>query len=301
MAVNTGSNQTKRRLMIGSNVVLAVIMVWVIIVLINFIMGKISPMPADVTRSGQFSVSPRTVKLLENLKDNVTITALYRVSEEDKQAPQQKRQVEDLLRRYQDISGKIQYRILDPLKDTAAKTALIKELIQKYSGETGKHKKVVDDFKKIAPDLIKLLDTERGTIQKLAQSDTKFSTDKSIVAIYYRLNMDVNNVKTVSRDVIDLTSGSEDIPRYSEAVDMINKVCQAVKDDLQAVGDYLTKDGVKLEGLPADTKQLFADSAARYKNVSLSLTKQLTEATNLPKLELEQIYDQVKQKTPRPF
>jgi len=301
MAVKAGSNQMRRRLIIGSNVFLAVIIVWVIIVMVNFIAAKVAPMPADLTRTGQFSVSPRTIKLLENLKDNITLVALYRVNEgaeekQQEQERQQRRPVEDLLRRYQDISSKIHYQMLDPLKDTAAKTTLIKELIKQYSGETAKHKNVVESFKTLAPKMIKLLESERNDIKKLAQSDAKFSSDKNIVAIYYRMNVDFNNVKSVSQDALDLVAGGEDIPRYSEAVDMITKVYQSVKDDLQAVSDYLSKDGQKIEGLPADVKQSFADSPKRYKEVSEAIVKQLAEATNLPKLELEQIYDQVKQK-----
>ncbi len=299
MAISSDINQRRRRLVFGSNVVLVVIIVWAIIVLVNFIVSRVAPMPKDMTRAGQFSISPRTIKLLEGLKDNVTLTAMYAVNEMDESAKQQgqsqKRQVEDLLRRYGDISGKIQYQMLDPIKDTASKTKLLGRLIKQYSGETGKPRQVVDEFKQLNPKIQELLEKERTAIKKLAQEDQKLSSDRNVVAVFYRFNVDFNNAKNTAQDVNDLVSG-EDIPRYSQAVEMIQKLYQSVKDDLQGAGEFLSGDGAKIAGLPEGGKKLFAESSKRYKEIIEAINKQLSQMTNLPKLELEQIYDQVKQK-----
>jgi hypothetical protein len=299
MAISSNLNQRRRRLMIGSNVALVVIIVWVIIVLVNFMVSKVAPLPADMTSSQQFSISPRTVILLEGLKDNVTLTAMYVVNEMDEQAKQQgqsqKRQVEDLLRRYADISGKVHYQMLDPIKDTSAKTAMLQRLIKQYSGDTAKHKTAVEEFKRLNPKIQELLQKERDGLKKLSQEAPKLSSDRSIVAVFYRFNVDLNNAKTTAQDVNDLVSG-EDIPRYSQAVEIIQKQYQAVRDDLQAAGSFLAGAGSKTEGLPEEGKKIFIESPARYKDTIGAIDKQLSQMTNLPKLELEQVYDQVKQK-----
>ncbi|MFA5864431.1 MAG: Gldg family protein [Phycisphaerae bacterium] len=299
MAVKVQTNQVRRRLIIGSNVILTGLVVWAIIVLINFIAGRVSPMPVDTTRSGQFSISPRTVKLLENLKDDITLTALYRVDENEEQTRQQSRQVEDLLRRYQDITSKVHYQMLDPLKDTGAKTALLARLIKKYSGETEKHKTLVDEFRKIDPKVADLMNKERKIFEQLSRTDQKlFEDNQKMVAILYFFTKYDNEAKVPMQEINNMISGS-DIPAYSDAVAMIQKYYETLKANLQAAGDYLAGDGLKTEGLAEGTKQVFMSSPQRYKEVLDAMGQQLSQMTNLPKLELEQIYNQVKQKNAR--
>jgi hypothetical protein len=300
MAINHHSDQIRRRLIFGGNVILGILIVWAMVVLVNYAAGRLSHQPWDVTRSGQFSISPRTVKLLKSLPDDITITALYRVSEDlDKaarmQAEEQKRQIEDLLRRYASVSDKVHYQVLDPLKDTVAKTRFIQELKIKYADEATKHKEIVDAFKELDPKILNLLDTERNELQKLAESNEKVNKNQNIVAIYYRFTKDHSQAQTAVEDVSELISG-EDVPHYSEAVAVIQKLYEDVKKDLEAAGEFLPADGMKIEELSDQTKKLFAESKDRYQGLSEEIGKALEKFVDLPKLELEEIYNQVKPK-----
>ncbi len=299
----THHDQIRRRLIFGGNVILTIVIVWAIIAVANYAANKLAPTPTDLTRGGQFSISPRTVKLLEGLTDDIKITALYRVSEDlDKdarlQAMEQKRQIEDLLRRYSSITGRIHYEVLDPLKDTAAKTKLIRDLKTKYAGESEKHKKIVDNFKQLAPKILNLFESERNEVKKLAESNEAINNNRNVVAIFYRFTNDHAEAKTAISDTNELITG-EELPHYSEAVTIIQKLYEDVKKDLKAASDYMTGEGLKIEGLPEETKKFFTESTQRYKALSDEIGKEMPQFADLPKLELEEIYNQVKQKDAR--
>ena len=293
MAISTGGTQRKRRLLIGGNVVLATLIVWALILLVNFLVARTAPAPSDWTRSGQFSLSGRTEKLLENLDQGVVLTALYRVGEMDEEGREQQRRVADLLRRYGDISGKVSYDVIDPLKDTTAKTKLIQRLIQCYSGEAKPHQERVAAFRELAPKILNLLDEERTKIQQLAETAPAIDKNRNIVAIFYRFTRTQNDARMSAEEVNDLIAGG-DIPRYSDAVKLIQRVYEAVKADLQVAGEYLSTEGVKIAGLDGAAVEAFKNTPERYKAVAEAVNQELEKFTNLPKLSLEEIYDQVK-------
>lgn len=290
----------RRRLLIGGNVVLAVVMVWLIVILVNFMLAKASPMPVDVTRGGQFSISPRTVKLLQGLEEKVTLTAMYRVDDLDEKVKQenvqQKRRVEDLLRRYQDVTDKVRYRMIDPLKDNAAKAEFLKALIAKYSGEAAKHADIVKAFKStIHPQVVTLVGQEKKRFDALMKNPALVEANPKLQTVAEFFNNYERNAKIPTQEVDSLING-EDVPRYSEAIEIIQKLYQTLQTNMQAISKYLAGEGAKIEGLPAEDKAAFAEAAARYKEVLDPIGKQLSQMTGLPRLELEQIYDQVKQK-----
>jgi hypothetical protein len=303
MAINHQTNQFRRRLIIGGNVVLSIVIVWAIIAMVNMATDRLLPDPGDMTRGGQFSISPRTVNLLKDLPKDITITALFRLSDEvdeatRSQAEQQKRQLEDLLRRYSTISGKIHYKVLDPIRDNADKARLIQKLKETYAGEATKHKKVVDEFKKLDSNILTLMDREREEFKDLAENNDKVNNNKNIVAIYYRFTKNYTDAKTAIDDINELVSG-EDVPQYSEAVAMIQKLYENVKNDLLASSEYLKGKGLEIEGLSEKTLASFREKPAQYAELSNLIGEQLKLCMDLPKLELEDIYNQLKQKNAR--
>jgi len=67
----THHDQIRRRLIFGGNVILTIVIVWAIIAVANYAANKLAPTPTDLTRGGQFSISPLTVNLLEGLNDDI--------------------------------------------------------------------------------------------------------------------------------------------------------------------------------------------------------------------------------------
>lgn len=70
----------------------------------------------DLTKNQMYTLSPQTKEVVKGLKDDITITAFYPKSG---QAAADGDRARDLLRQYRDISPKIKYDVIDPLRDKA--------------------------------------------------------------------------------------------------------------------------------------------------------------------------------------
>jgi len=302
MAINSekGTGSTKRRLLIGGNVALTLVIVAALIVFANFLIGRMTPAPLDCTRMGQFSLSSRTVKLLGEVSEPVTLTALYRVRQEadeplKQEDIEQKRRVEDLLRRYAKLSPHITYQMIDPVSDTGPKTALIKRLIEKYSGEATQHKELIGGFGEMASKTTKLFDQEQTSLKQLITKYPKLRDDRNILILLMQFNGGEENTRTLVEELNELT-GSADVPPYSEAARSIEQHYKDAKSTLEVGGQYFTNLASTLSDLSGDDLAFFAGAEARYRETIKQLDEKLKLCADLPKLELERIYDQIKPK-----
>ena len=98
---------TSRSARYGSNVAVAILLAFVIIVLINYVSARRS-VRFDVTAGRQFSLSEQTKKIIKNLDRDINITAFYT---EDHY---RRRYVRDLLGEYDYQSDRIQFTMVDP-------------------------------------------------------------------------------------------------------------------------------------------------------------------------------------------
>jgi len=307
MAIERNQNVLKRRLMIGGNVLLAMVVVWALIVVVNFIAAKTAPPAIDCTYQGQFTLSSRTEKLVAPLEVPVRLTALYRVSEEQdpaqrEQSRSQRQRVEDLLARYASLSGKVTTASIDPIKDVAGKTALLDRLKKTFANESTKHAAVIAAFEEQSASLMKLVEGERNALVELLEKNPVFGKDKqqepyfqNIVAAYYRFEKDLQAIKDVDAEVRELMTGS-DIPRYSDSAKLVQKVVENVKADLAQIGEYMLNDGAGIVGLDEPTRTWFHGAMDRYRATIDAMNAIQKDASALPVLSLEMIYDQVKPK-----
>lgn len=295
--------QKYRRIIIGGNVILAVIVLWLIIIAVNVVITRLSPPAIDATRAGNFRLSERTKNLLKTLKSPIHITALYRVERiedpaEQELAKEQRQRLEDLLRRYAMLSDKITYEVIDPLTDIKAKEKLVRRLVEKYSSESERHKELVKTFSNISAELLSLLEAEKEYIQKLAEKNQNVNRERGIVEIYLRFMKDIKELKYLVSDLNELIGG-EDIPRYTDAVEQIKSVCDSVKTDLELAGRYLNRVAKTLKGLEEKDKEYLGSAEQKYKPYIDKLQRLLSMTANLPKLELERLYDAIKPKDAR--
>lgn len=76
------------------------------LVVLNLLVGQL-PWEFDMTQNKLYSLSPVTKKLVEDLKQDVTIYALYRTG-------QRNQEVVDVLQKYQQLSNKLKVKYVDP-------------------------------------------------------------------------------------------------------------------------------------------------------------------------------------------
>ena len=103
----------------GGYATLITIAVLVGIVIINLIAGQF-PMEIDMTEKKLFSLTDQTLKVLENLEEDITVYGLYKVGEEAED-------IVAVLRRYENASENIRLEFIDPDKNPT--------FVQKYDPE----------------------------------------------------------------------------------------------------------------------------------------------------------------------
>ncbi len=300
MAVNEKQTQKHSKFVIGGNVILAIAIFWAIVVLVNLAASRLSPPAADMTRTGQFSLSKRTIKLIKHLKTPIRLTALYRVTQSDdktrtEQEKEQKQRVGDLLKRYAGLSKNISCEVIDPLTDTKQKAEMIRRLIKMYSGEAVKYKEMLKDFSSLSGKIIKQMDTETGFIKKLADKNPDINKNRGIVEIFYRFARDKRDTELAIKDINELISGG-DIPRYSDAKAIVQKIYNSAKTDMQIAANFLNKNADTIKGLNDSQKKYLKNINKRCQPLAKNITEELSKFSLLPELDLEKIYDQVKPK-----
>ena len=93
----------------GGYAAIVTLIVLVALVVLNLLVQQI-PAELDMTHNKLYSLSKETTKLVEGLKNPVTIYALYRPG-------QQNQSVVDVLQKYQHLSGKLHVEYIDPDKN----------------------------------------------------------------------------------------------------------------------------------------------------------------------------------------
>ncbi|MCC6728603.1 MAG: Gldg family protein [Chthonomonadales bacterium] len=71
----------------------------------------------DVTGNRRLTLAPLTVRLLNNLKQKITVTAFYTQSPQRQSEARESRQVRDLLEQYADRSPRFTYHVVDYLRE----------------------------------------------------------------------------------------------------------------------------------------------------------------------------------------
>ena len=114
---SVGEAATKRSTRLTTNALVASLAAIAIAVVINFIADNVPTVRADWTAGGDFSLSPQTQRVLEDLNKrpgNVQAVAFLTL---ENQAGRQ--QADDLLREYSSRNRKLTYEIIDPVRQPA--------------------------------------------------------------------------------------------------------------------------------------------------------------------------------------
>ena len=120
-----------RKLFVGSNVVVASLLVLALVGAVNYIADwctKRYSLTADLTEGRRYSFSDRTRLLLKGLDQDVRLTALFVADDKDEVAQQRKRLLEDLLQQYAAANGRIEVRFVDPQENPAPLQELVRRI-----------------------------------------------------------------------------------------------------------------------------------------------------------------------------
>lgn len=107
---STSSEGSMRSLRLGINAAISILALAAILIFLQTILSNHGGR-LDTTSNRRYSLSEQTLKILENLKREVSITAFL------KQETPEKREVEDLLKSYSSQSRHIKFSLIDPDRD----------------------------------------------------------------------------------------------------------------------------------------------------------------------------------------
>ncbi len=293
-----------RQWIIGANVFVMVVLALGLLVFANFLAFTFNQ-KGDMTVKGVNSLSPETRRMVDGLKENVTMTSLYQTFQDpavETEAKKFRGSVEDLLRLYQTRApSKIDVSLINPAKDRDKILKLVDNLRKKnaYQGEAKKHKGLVEDFNsKIAPAMMALFEEEQKQMKAFLDAEKGLENSREyniILRNYQTLSQQADRVKEEVGAVL-----GDDLPKYSTAVEAIKGFYEQVKVALTSAGEWMGKvdewgKGVGLAP-PKDVK-FFTGASQRYKAVLDQIEGELGKAKDLPTLKLEEIDRQVRPDT----
>jgi ABC-type uncharacterized transport system involved in gliding motility auxiliary subunit len=154
----------KRSTRYGANMAVVIVIFLAVVVLLGF-MSVNNKKRVDLTKTGRYTLSEQTIKILKSLKKDVKAVAFYR-SEEETFHAMLRRNAEDLLQEYSYHTPKFTYRFIDPDRNPGLATKYgVSEyrIILLMSG--GKQEKIgFESEEKVTNALIKVTRDEVKTI-----------------------------------------------------------------------------------------------------------------------------------------
>ncbi|MBB6430882.1 DUF7088 domain-containing protein [Algisphaera agarilytica] len=132
-------NQNTRRAKYGLNVAIAILVAVALVVVVNALVDwQVRQLPAgakswlryDLTATRAYTLAPQTQKLLSELDDQITLTAVLRVDDKNGQ------DVADLLEEYADASNWLDIELIHPDRDLARLENFYRQLEEHFADET---------------------------------------------------------------------------------------------------------------------------------------------------------------------
>ncbi|RMF76693.1 MAG: hypothetical protein D6744_12095, partial [Planctomycetota bacterium] len=296
MAVAESMNASQRRFAVGLNVAVNMILALILLALAIWAAGRFGGQ-VDVSSTGANSLSPRTLKLLESLDTDITLTGIYSTALKEirPHAEKHRNAVADLLDLYENAGhGRITARMIEPSEDAAAVNELLARLRSKpeYADEAQAHIAALERYAELQPELSALLQSELEQLQSIRQADSQALAQAAEPGIIERnLQVLLQSEQTLASDLAELRSG--EIPRYQQAVDALRDHLSQVKKALELGRDWMARNGATLPNIQPATADFFRNAGQRYADVLQRVNAILNDTENLEPLKLEEAYSQL--------
>jgi len=283
---------TRRRLLYGANVAVAVVLVVAVVGIAVWLAGQYGGR-ADLTSSAVNSLSSRTVALLGGLEQDITITGLYTVLSEYQQYAQKRQdRVRDLLDLYESFGrGRVATLMIDPMKEQDKVAALLQRLREKpaYKDEAAPHEEALNKFPDLNTTVRQLAEDDLAQFKSFAEADARMRRVREFVIVANNMALIGREAQGVAADVEELLAG--DVPRYSRAMSAVREYLGQVQTYLQDAQTWMSGDGAALPDLMPDVRVFFQVAKDRYQPILDDVAALLRETEDLKRVQLEEVYD----------
>jgi predicted transcriptional regulator len=263
---------TGRRMLVGTNVAVAILIVAAICVVAQLFAYDSSRW--DMTSSGVNSLGEGTENLLRGLSQNVRLTSLYfETDREDEDQQRYRRAAQNLLDLYEATNrGKVTAEWVNPLKDHEKFQKLIarlreksafKDTIAAYQARIDAYKNELDgQMRKLVEDELSRIGPTVGTMSESPRQ----SPTAQVEELFRRLSSELEN----TRDQIDSVTTAAN-PQYSAAVGELKSLYPKISKALKEVGKFGTGEVGRNPGMPAAQADFLREAGNRYAALVSSL------------------------------
>lgn len=298
MAVSTHDTEpvarasSGRRLLIGTNVLLATALALGVVVISQVIAFNM-PVRYDMTSSGVNSLSDGTENLLGTLESNVRLTSLYfETDREEQDQPRYRRAVEDLLNLYEaNNRSKVSMEWINPLKDHERFRKLKMRLAEKTSfrDQIAPYSEALERYTSEFDDRIReQLQGEITKIRAIATGGMTGSDEASVVApIENLLLRRLDRVEAVRERIDDLIV--TDVPQHSAAIGELRALYREVSKTFTDIGKYGQQQLQRKPALSPDESAYLSGSNARFVDLVAAIEEQTTKLQELEPLKIDDL------------
>ena len=299
--VVTVESQRDRWLKYGTNVGLTVLIVLVLAVVVVYA-GQRYNWRRDVTSTGQYSLRPQTVNLVQDLKSPITLVSLYprmeSLPEEDRAGRQDLAQpVADLLEEYRRNSKNISVELIDPVKEPTRLDALLDRISTQYGGNVKAFKDALEAFLPVVKQLQESAASEVKALEALPlnRMDEESPALQTLVQMAYALQLLPQLVLGPA------AAGAEEelkqkIPDYKGAADDAESALRNWTRNLDAIARKLRE--LKPDAkTPPELARYLKDAADRVEAMKKPADEAVTQLSGLGELKLDEIRRKLRPRT----
>jgi len=284
-----------RLFLIGTNVVIATVLVVAIVVIVQAIAYSM-PRRWDMTSSGVNSLSDGTENLLRGLDANIRLTSLYYETDREGADQSQYRQAAaDLLDLYEATNrSKVSADWVNPLKDHEKVAKLFARLREKqaFKEQIDPYQAAIDQYRgELDEKTRSLVQSELEAIEGLGIAMGGGNSDQAVGQIEGALRQ-LSMLIERTREQVDRSSAADN-PQYSFAVSQIRALYGNFATTLDNIGKFGSDFAQQNPGTQNDQAAFLSGAGVRYQELATTLK---AEKTKLQELEREPLkYDDLVQ------
>ena len=283
-----GAEFKGRRLAIGANVALTVVLATAVVVLVQWL-AFYRTAKLDLTDTGVNSLTNGTEQLLGGLDQRIRLTSMYFQTDlEEENQKKYRNRIGDLLELYQAANrSKVEIESFNPLQDHAARERFRRRVqdLEKFRKESQEHRELIERYQnEIAGRMADLLQTEMETIESLQAAAPDDPDLGQLHALMDRWREELNFTVL---DVEEAISAAQ--PRYSAAASAISTACSGFAKQLNNITKFGKQQAARRSDVPPDFAAFLSGAEDRYRTLVNLLEEQATQARDLPRLEFENL------------
>lgn len=281
----------QRRVLFGFNVALQIALALLAVAAVLWAGSRFS-YRADLTRTGQNSLSSRTVQHLRGLDQNIRITAIFAEPDRrNEEALKQRRQIKDLLDLYDAAGGaRVTTRVLDPSTQKQETRNLLADLraLPAYADEARPHRELLERFAEFNRRFQDLTTGDVESLTQLGQADTKLAEQNNFNILRYTFETLAQTAAELAEQLVDWSAA--DLPQYGRAAVAVRERLTEIVASLEPALNYLQREGQVLAAGNATAEAYFLSVGSHYTPLLGEAREMLQQSQGLRPVALESLY-----------